>query len=331
MTTLETPNSLPFNDPETTPKTALVTGASSGIGWYTTLHLYMHGWDVFLGVRNFPKGQKAIDDIKTEAEKRQRDGRVPASAKFGQLALVQMDLLDIESLNKVEDQLQKTPKLDLLVHNAGIMAVPRENSKDGWEVQLQTNYVAPFVLTDRLLPLLQKAPKPRIVYLSSIGHHFAMSPAPLDKVQDGFPGLYYGFVRYGYSKTAGMQLVNQLAKDYPQILSLSVHPGFVMETELYRHWNSLPLVGPLFYLGFRGFGAVFGVKQEEGCYSTLVAALSPDLTAPQDSGEFLWTKGSKGTPSSVVKNEDYARENWNWTVDQMEQKGVRIRHFQYKR
>ncbi|KAG5365585.1 putative oxidoreductase ENV9 [Yarrowia sp. C11] len=328
---LENPNSLPFNDPDTNTKTALVTGASSGIGWYTTLHLYMHGWQVFLGVRNVLKGQKAIDDIKTEAEKRRRNGSVSNTAKFGQLALVQMDLLDIKSLDKVEAQLQHTGKLDLLVHNAGIMAVPFEISQDGWEVQMQTNYVAPFVLTDRLLSLLQKAPKPRIVYLSSIGHHFATRPAPLDTRQDGFPGLYYGFVRYGYSKTAGMQLMNQLAKDYPQILSLSVHPGFVMETELYRHWNSLPLVGPLFNLGFRSFGVVFGVSKEEGCYSTLVAALSPDLTAPADSGEFLWTKGSQGNPSSVVKNEQYALENWNWTVSEMEQKSVRVRHFQYKR
>lgn len=331
MAKLENPNTLPFNDPETSTKTALVTGASSGIGWYTTLHLYMHGWDVFLGVRNVSKGQKAIDDIKAEAQKRQLNGGVSATAKFGQMALVEMDLLDIKSLDKVEAQLQKIEKLDLLVHNAGIMAVPRENSKDGWEVQMQTNYVAPFVLTDRLLPLLQKAPNPRIVYLSSIGHQFARRPTPLDTRQDGFPGLYYGFVRYGYSKAAGMQMINQLAKDYPQILSVSVHPGFVMETELYRHWNSLPLVGPLFNAGFRGFGVVCGVSKEEGCYSTLVAALSPELTAPADSGDFLWTKGTQGTPSSLVKNEKYALENWNWTVNQMEQKGVRIRHFQYKR
>lgn len=330
MVTLEDPNKLPFNDPETTTKTALVTGASSGIGWFTTLHLYMHGWDVFLGVRNIPKGQKAIDDIKAEAQKRQLNGGIPATAKFGQLALVEMDLLDIKSLDKVESQLQKIDKLDLLVHNAGIMAVPRENSKDGWEVQMQTNYVAPFVLTDRLLSLIQRAPKPRIVYLSTIGHQFARRPAPLDKRQDGFPSLYYGFVRYGYSKTAGMQMINQLAKDYPDILSLSVHPGFVMDTELYRHWNNIPLVGPLFKCGFRGFGSVFGVSKEEGCYSTLVAAMSPDLTAPTDSGDFLWTKGSEGNPSSLVKNEKWALENWNWTIDQMEEKGIRIQHFQHK-
>lgn len=330
MEVLKTPNTLPFNDPQATPKTALVSGASSGIGWFTTLHLYMHGWNVFLGVRNVPKGQKAIDDIKAEAQKRLRNNSVPSSAKFGQLALVQMDLLDIKSLDKVVDQLQGTQKLDLLVHNAGIMAVPRENSKDGWEVQMQTNYVAPFVLTDRLLSLLKAAPKPRIVYVSSIGHQFARSPERLDKPHYGFPDLYYGFVRYGYSKMAGMQFVNELAKDYPHILSISVHPGFVMETDLYRHWNSLPLIGPLMSLGFRGFGAVFGVKKEEGAYSTLVAALSPKLEAPSDSGEFLWTLGAKGNPSSLVKNQKYALDNWNWTIAEMEDKSIRIKNFHRK-
>lgn len=331
METLDNPNNLPYNDPLQTRKVAFVTGASAGIGWYTTLHLYMHGWDVYLGVRNLDKGRKAMDDIVAEAQRRREANIVRSDVATGHLELVAIDLLDISSVDRAALELKsKEDHLDLLVHNAGIMAVPRETSKDGFEVQLQTNYVAPFVLTDRLLALVKAASQPRIIYVSSIGHRFALKRASLGKRQDGFPSMYYGFVRYGYSKTAGMQMLNQVARDHPDVLCLSVHPGFVMETDLYRHWNDLAVVGPCFNLGFRGFGSVFGVKKEEGSYSTLVAALSPSLSAKNDSGGFVWTKGSKGTPSKLVTDEKYARDNWNWTINEMERASIPLSLFERK-
>jgi hypothetical protein len=136
-------------------RVAVVTGANSGIGWHTALELARAGGEVIVTVRSEDKGRSAVEGIR----------RVLPRAR------VRAELLDLASLRSVRAfavRLEHEPRLDLLVNNAGVMAVPtREVTEDGFERQFGTNYLGPFALTGLLLPLLRRSPSPRITTVSS--------------------------------------------------------------------------------------------------------------------------------------------------------------------
>ena len=134
---------------------AVVTGANSGIGWHTALELARACGEVILTVRSEDKGRAAVEGIRRLLPR----ARVRAEM---------LDLASLQSVRAFAERMEREPHLDLLVNNAGVMALPtREVTEDGFERQFGTNYLGPFALTGLLLPLLRRSGSPRIVTVSS--------------------------------------------------------------------------------------------------------------------------------------------------------------------
>jgi NAD(P)-dependent dehydrogenase (short-subunit alcohol dehydrogenase family) len=197
--------------PPLTGRTALVTGANSGIGWHTALELARHGAEVALAVRSAEKGEAAAARIREE---------VPA-------AQVYVEPLDLGSLSSVADLAQRwNGPLDLLVNNAGVMAPPRyQETGDGFELQFGTNHLGHFALTGRLLPALLAARSARVVTVSSLAHR--QGKATVVEANQG--NGYNPSTTYGNSKLANLlfafELQRRAALAGAPLTSTAAHPG----------------------------------------------------------------------------------------------------------
>ncbi|CAK9438753.1 uncharacterized protein LODBEIA_P29770 [Lodderomyces beijingensis] len=323
------PASAPYYDPVVDRKVALITGGNTGIGWYTVLHLYLHGYIVYLAGRTESKVLQAFEDIKKEAET--RINKTGEKHPLGQLHYIRIDLLDLSTVPKaVEQFLSQEKKLDVLINNAGIMGVPHEITKDGYELQYQVNFVAHFLLTLQLIPTLLKDAEtskepPRIVVLSSIGHNFSYKHfKPEQHKLNTFPNAVFTWVRYGIAKTAEIQFVKELSIKYPQILSIAVHPGIILGTELYNHWRQIPVIKYPANAFFSLSDKCIGVSNEEGSLASLRAAMDPSLTPEKDNGEYIATGGVVDKPSKVAANRKYAEETWNWNIEELKKRGFEV-------
>jgi len=139
-------------------RTAVVTGATGGLGYETALALAKAGAEVILTGRDDRKGQSAIEKI----------GREVVGAK---VAYEHLDLASLALIAKFAERMHLQTSLDILINNAGVMALPRRQfTADGFEMQFGTNHLGHFALTARLLPLLRRASAPRVVSLSSLAH-----------------------------------------------------------------------------------------------------------------------------------------------------------------
>ncbi|CCC68209.1 hypothetical protein NCAS_0B01250 [Naumovozyma castellii] len=323
------PNSLPYYNPEVDRKVAVITGGNSGIGWYTVLHLYMHGFTVYLCGRTSHKIKKAINEITIEAEARLGllEKEVDDFGKdihLGSLRYIHMDLTDLKCVEKAAQKLLKLEdKIDVLINNAAILAIPYELTKDGFEIQLQTNYIAHFLLTMRLLPAIKKC-HGRIITLGSLGHRLEVTYWNLNKKWDYKPNMIFTWFRYAVAKTASIQYTKMLSIKYPEVLCLSLHPGLVMNTNLFSYWTRLPIVGMFFWLFFQIIGYFVGVSNEQGSLATLHCALSPDLTPERDNGKYFTTGGVESKCSYVANNLDDAASTWIWTIHELKDRGFNI-------
>lgn len=349
------PNLLPYFNPNVERRVCLITGGNSGLGYYTVLHLYLHGYVVYLAGRNQQRVSNAIESLKKEATlRRSKYTHSQLEKRFlGNLHHLQIDLLSLDSVEAAAKEFKQREKsLHLLILNAGIMAVPYSKTIDNFEIQLQTSYISHFLLTDRLIDLMSSLESdeqiqasegtseeseivvrnkfgtaikdPRIIFVSSIGHWFAFFKFSLDYQFNFYPNIIFTLFRYGMAKCAGIQFVKSLAKRHPSILSVSVHPGIVLNTNLFSHLTHLPLFGTIFWVLFQILDWVLGVSNEEGSYSSVRCALSDDLDKVKDNGKFYSTFGVEMNPSYIAKNETYADETWAWTVQKLNERGHKI-------
>ncbi|SCU95863.1 LAMI_0F04126g1_1 [Lachancea mirantina] len=334
------PDELPYYNARKVRKVAIVTGGNSGIGWYTVLHLYMHGFVVYVAGRNSTRVNKAIKQIKREARRRRRvkegkraateaDSKISASVSstgpvFGELHYLPMDLTDLKSVEKGCKRFKSLePRLDVLVNNAGVMALPYLVTADGFDVQLQTNYVAHFLLTMRLLPCIKRC-SGRVVSVSSIGHNLEFRYFSLNRTFNYKPDMIFTWMRYAIAKTASIQFTKLLAIKNPDILCMAVHPGLVMNTNLFSYWTRLPIVGIFFWLVFHLIGVFFGVSNEQGAHSTLKCALSLDLEPEMDNGRYFTTHGVESKASYVASNLNDAASTWIWTMHELRDRGFDV-------
>lgn len=211
-------------------------------------------------------------------------------------------------------------RLDILVLNAGTMANPPTKTDDGYEVQFGTNHIGHFLLTKLLLPTLQKtvaAPAPgpgpeaksdvRVVVLSSLGH----ITAPSLEVMTSTDALLEAdtWVRYGASKAANILFAAELARRYPEIMSVSVHPGAVA-SNLYEHAKASSVVNRL------GVAAI-----SLSLRSVRSGALNQLWAASVDRDQLV--NGSYYVPvgnhaqSCVDGDTEMARKLWDWTDEQV--------------
>lgn len=241
-------------------KTAIVTGGYSGIGLETTRALANRGARVVVPVRSPEKARASLADV------------------GGALRTAPMDLGDIASVRGFADKmLGELSQLDLLIHNAGIMACPEARVGPGWESQFGVNHMGHFALATALLPLLKKSPGARVVALSSTAHK--LSDIRWDDIQ--FEGGYDKWQAYGQAKTANALFANALSRRLRDHggLSFAVHPGGIL-TPLQRHLPKEEMVA-LGWLDEQGEPSELAKTAfktpEQGCSTTLWAATSEKL------------------------------------------------------
>lgn len=199
-------------------QTALITGGASGIGLETTRALLSAGARVLVAVRDPARAQEALAGLKAPA---------------GQLETVQLDLASLASVRQAAAHLlASTPRLNLLINNAGTMATPFGHTADGFETQFGTNHLGHFLLTTLLMPALLTAAPARVVALSSIGHR--RSDVHLDDLNYQ-RREYEKWAAYGQSKTANALFAVGLTQRFGAqgVTANSVHPGGIM-TNLQR-------------------------------------------------------------------------------------------------
>jgi NAD(P)-dependent dehydrogenase (short-subunit alcohol dehydrogenase family) len=230
-----------------------------------------------------------------------------------------MDLASFSSIAKaVETFNSQSDRLDVLINNAGVMAAPEGKTKDGYEIQLGTNHLGHFLLTKLLLPKLlktaeQKDSDVRIVNLSSGAHTRAPAPGftldDLDMKSAGPMG------RYSRSKLANVLFARQLAKKYPQVTSVSLHPGLI-RTDLFNSmFGSNAALGALSSV----FGwAVYGTVPD-GAKNSLWAATAPKERVKN--GEYYKPVGLQSPGSAYSRDEKMAEKLWDWSEEQVKKHG----------
>ena len=238
-------------------RTAVITGATGGLGYETALALAKAGSEVILTGRDDRKGRSAIEKISREV----------AGAK------VSYEHLDLASLASVADFAQRMHarlSLDLLISNAGVMALPRrQTTADGFEMQFGTNYLGHFALTARLMPLLCRASGPRVVSVSSLAHRTGF--IDFDDLQG--VRVYSPWKAYGQSKLAMLMFALELQRRSDaagwNLTSNAAHPGFA-RTGLFA---SGP--GGLLSLATDFAAPLFGHSAADGARPILFAATNP--------------------------------------------------------
>ena len=284
-------------------KRAIVTGANSGLGYETVLALANTGADVILAARSEKKGSEALAKIRALSPQ----------------AKVRLELLDLSSLASVADfsgrlNAEGQP-LDMLINNAGVMALrQRQTTGDGFEMQLGVNYLGHYALTAQLLPLLHRAPAPRVVNLSSLMHR--MGKIHFDDLQ-----LEHGYTpnkAYGQSKLAMLMFALELQRRSDAngwgLMSNAAHPGYA-RTELIS--NGPGSTGFMWYLS-RLLEPAVSHSAAAGALPTLYAATSPKAKASGYYGPdgFSELKGSPAPANISARANDVAPAARLWDISE---------------
>ncbi|MCF6470905.1 SDR family NAD(P)-dependent oxidoreductase [Nonomuraea sp. MG754425] len=281
----------PASMPDLTGRTAIVTGAGSGIGLPTALELARHGAHVIVAARDPDKGARTAERI--------------AEAVPG--AQVEPGLLDLADLASVRRFAAGVSGLDLLVNNAGIAMVAKQVTEDGFELQFGTNHLGHFALTGLLLPLLAARPGARVVTVSSDAH----AAGRIDFDDLGLERRYGRMAAYGRSKLANLLFALELQRRADRagvdLRSVAVHPG-ATATGIVKVGRLQPLVG----LVLKPAAA--------GAVPSLYAATSPEARG----GAYYGPKAKLLRPSATARSEELAARLWEVSE---ELTGVRFEEF----
>jgi NAD(P)-dependent dehydrogenase (short-subunit alcohol dehydrogenase family) len=287
--------------PRQTGKLAIVTGANSGIGYETALELGRAGAEVILAGRSEAKNRDAV-------------GKILAAYSGANVSYVTLDLASLASITNFCDSIKaRAAKLDILINNAGVMALPvRQTTQDGFEMQIGVNFLGHFALTAQLLPLLRAAPKPRTVQLSSIAHkNGAINLADLQAETS-----YAPWKVYGQSKLAMLMFALELQRRSDLagwgILSTAAHPG-VARTELIANG---PGTGGLAGLGTKLFFPLISQTAAAGALPTLYAATASGILPGGYYGSqgFMDLKGPPGAAKISRQAQDQAVAKKLWAA-----------------
>jgi NAD(P)-dependent dehydrogenase (short-subunit alcohol dehydrogenase family) len=238
--------------PDQTGRTAIVTGATSGIGLETARILALKGANVVVACRNRDKGEAALESLRH-------------AAPVESTSQLPLDLADLDSVATFAKRFaDKHDRLDLLINNAGVMAPPLSRTKQSFELQFGTNHLGHFALTAQLWPLLTQTLGARVVTLSSlaaVGGRLAFDDLNVERRP------YQALRAYGQSKLANLsfalELSRRIAAARSQVRSTAAHPGWTV-SELQRHSRFGQLLT-----------SAFGMKPGRGALPTLRAALDP--------------------------------------------------------
>ena len=265
-------------------RTALVTGANSGLGLESSRALAAAGARVLLACRDEERARTAEATVAGEAT-----GPAPE--------VVRLDLADLDSVAAAaEDVAGRVERLDILLNNAGVMAIPLRRTAQGHEAQFGTNHLGHFALTGRLLPVLLAAGQPRVVTTSSFMHQLGrMRWADLDW-QRG----YRKWEAYGQSKLANLlfsfELDRRARAAGSSLVAVAAHPGYA-STALQRRGPEMS-GNKVMALAMRGANAAVAQPPEGGALPQLYAALAPEVQG----GDYVGPGGPfelRGSPRKV--------------------------------
>lgn len=261
----------------------VVTGSNSGIGYETARALAADGDSVVMAVRDTAKGAAAADRIRSE---------LPGA----DVDVMSLDLANLESVREfAEAHARRHPNPDVLVNNAGVMALPRRLSSDGFELHFATNHLGHFALTGLLLPRMLERPAPRVVTLASLMHR--LGRIPFDDLNA--ERRYSKWLVYSNTKLANLMFMLELqrradAAGLP-LRSVAAHPGYSS--------TGLQFAGPQISgsraktLGYALLNRLVGQSARDGARPTIHAA-----TADLPGGSYVGPDGLfevHGAPSLV--------------------------------
>ncbi|KAM3621179.1 uncharacterized protein V6R79_007425 [Siganus canaliculatus] len=238
-------------------KTAIVTGANTGIGKFIALDFARRGARVILACRSESRGMAALKEI------REKTGNSD----------VHLRLVDVSSMASVREFakriLEEEKALHILVNNAAVSGFPRQMTNEGLEMSFATNHLGPFLLTTLLLDLLKRSAPARIVTVSSVNH----KKGEVDFAHfHGENLVYYMDIVYNHTKLHNVICTNEFARRLQGtgVTANSVHPGIVM-TEVLRYYPMIVRV--LFNL----IGIFFFKSSEEGAFSPIYCAVAEEV------------------------------------------------------
>lgn len=281
-----------FNDytiPDLTGKKVIITGSNSGIGLYVAKQFVKNGAEVILACRNQQRAKDAVESIKQQI-------------KNAKCTYINLDLNSFDSINSfVNEVTKKHHSIDILINNAGVVIQDVKNtSKDGFDPHIATNCLGPFILTNKLLPLLEKSEFPRIVTVSSFAekvglfniNRFAEKKLP-------------GWLSYLQSKISNLifsyELNRKLKENNSNIVSVASHPGLTI-----THSSQIAK--------FSFIVKKVGMPIEQGAMSLIIAATNPDLKGGEYIGykNFFNLNGSAGLnkSSKITYNKKVAKQLW---------------------
>ena len=217
-------------------KTLIITGSNAGIGLAIAKQAAKQNQRVILACRSASKAEAARQELLK-------------AAPDAEILFRPLDLSSFDSIRNFAAIIEKDfPVVDVLINNAGVMPFEQQYTQEGFDMQFGVNYLGHFLLTHLLLPVLAKAPKARIIHVSSLGHFIGRINV------DTFRGrkfYLFGLPSYAQSKLANVLLSNELSRRLPKnITSNAVHPGFVdsdffrnIPSFIYKIWRKV-LVSP---------------------------------------------------------------------------------------
>jgi len=202
------------NMPSQEGRISIVTGANSGLGYYTAKGLASKGAEVVMACRNTAKAEAAVKDIKSE---------IPDA----KLKIMELDLSDLSSVKLfVKIFSSSYERLDILINNAGIMAIPFRQTADGFEMQFGVNHLGHFALTGQLIDLLSSTPSSRVVVVSSS----AQKIGKIDFENLNSKSKYRKWAAYGRSKYANLlfmlELADRIRNNDNGMIASAAHPGY---------------------------------------------------------------------------------------------------------
>lgn len=269
--------------PDQTGRTAIVTGANSGLGLVTATELARHGAQVILAVRKPEAGEAAAEGIRAE---------VPGA----RLVVRALDVASLASVRTFASEVAaEYEAIDLLINNAGAENLAgRQSTIDGFEFHLGTNMLGHFALTGLLLDTIIPGYEPRIVSLSSITH----KRAHLDFDDLQWEKRFNANRAYGASKLAtttfGIELDRRLRRAGSPIISTIAHPGLSRSAFIESAWKDR---GGAAQMMGRIFSAIAAQPTEQGALNQLHAATASDVRG----GDFFGPSGSGERKGNVTR------------------------------
>ena len=284
--------------PDQSGRTAVITGANSGLGRAAARELACHGARVVLACRDLDKGALTMQSLRSELPR-------------AELALLELDLASLRSVQEFADRFLTCDQdggLDLLINNAGVMAPPRRETADGFELQLGTNFLGHFALTAKLIGAMERRADARVVTVSSNAHK--LGRINFDDLQS--QRRYNRWLAYNQSKLAdlmfALELDRRLRAAGSAIKSVAAHPGYAA-TNLQT--AAPPLVDRVL---MQVTNVLVAQSAEHGALPLLYAATDPGVeggayVGPDGIGEFRG-RPRLVSPNARARDERTARRLW---------------------